>query len=336
MKYFSSLFIMILISSPFHQLQSQEINAEIVYEGFFDNREYFHELSPHYSLFGNRLSPGLNLALNDSNRIHAGFSYLYEFGGQINNRKPKYYAYFTSNNRYIDFHFGIFPRSAMAPMRRALLNDTVRYFRPFMEGMGLHIKTAHGFIEGWVDWTSRQTENLREAFLIGIQGEWSVHNFFINHQTLALHFAKTRTAGPEEHIRDNIGNSILVGFRSDDLLFFDNFSLSAGTIVSFDRLRTAYNWKTPAGFFADAQIRYGIFSIDAMIYEGEDHDLMFGDNFFSATNYTRVDGNIQLFDTEIIQGKVQGSIHFIEGEINYSQLFTLILELDQTIYTFKD
>lgn len=314
----------------------QQLKLEMTYDGFFDNREYFHELSPHYSLFGNRLSGGLNVSLNDSDRIHTGLSYLREFGDLVNDDAPKYYAYYSKQGKVLRFFIGVFPRSNFESMNRVLLNDTIRYYRPFMEGMGLQIKTNAGRLEGWLDWTSRQTDTIRESFLIGINGNWEMNSFFFRHQLLALHYANPRISSTEDHIQDNIGIVLTAGIHQKKLLLFDAFSIEAGTILSLDRLRGVYDWQTPAGLFAQSHLNYKLFSLDASYYAGDAHNLKYGDNFYRASNYTRLDGNLHLFTSKKVEGLVQFSVHSIEGEINYSQLFRLLVKLEPFLYSFSE
>ncbi len=317
------------------EMHGQQLNLDITYDGFFDNREYFHELSPHYSLFGNRLSSGLNVSLNDHDRIHAGFSYLREFGDLVNDKKPTYYAYYSNQGKLLRFFIGVFPRTHFKSMDRVLLNDTVGYYRPFMEGMGMQIKTKAGKLESWLDWTSRQTDTIREAFLIGITGNWKMNSFFFKHQLLALHYANPRISSNEDHIRDNIGIVLTAGLQQKKVTLFDVLSIEAGTILSLDRLRGVYDWHSPAGFIAKAHLQYNLFSLDASYYAGDAHNLKYGDNFYRASNYTRLDGNFHLFNNQKVEGLVQFSVHSIEGVINYSQLFRLIVTLEPFLYSFS-
>lgn len=315
---------------------SQKLKVEIEYDGFFDNREYFHELSPHYSLFGNRLTGGLAFMLNDSSKIHGGLSYLHEFGDLINATKPKYYAYYSKKGNYIDYHFGIFPRTKLSSMNRALLNDTIHYFRPFMEGMAVKLKTGNGNLEGWLDWTSRQTDTIRETFLVGITGNWSLFNWlYIKHQLLALHYAHPGISTPDDHIRDNIGTTVFAGIELDNFYFMDKVSVAAGTLASFDRLRGVYDWQIPTGFITTASLQYNLVTLEATYYSGQGHEIMFGDNFYKASSYARFDGNINLFNSKSTEGKIQFSVHSVEGEINYSQFFRLIIHLEPTVYDFS-
>lgn len=314
---------------------AQELNIELNYEGFFDNREYFHDLSPHYSLFGHRIAPGVYFKLKDNISFHSGFSYVQEFGDLIGKHKADFYGYLARTGKYTDFYFGIYPRTNFGSLHRVLLNDTINYFRPYIEGMGIRLNTKHGKLEGWMDWTSRQTDTIRESFLISINGEWLFHNFFVNHQLLALHYANPGISTPDDHIRDNIGTVFLAGYKPETFLFFDQISLGAGAIVSFDRLRTVYDWRTPAGFLIDLHLKYKLVSLDALYYSGDGHNLVYGDNFYKASSYVRFDGNLHLFSGTRFNGLVQFSMHLIEGEVNYSQLLKITLNLDQPIYTFE-
>lgn len=330
------LFIFGLFCISVAPVQGQILNTRIIYDGFFDNREYFHEFSPHYTIFGNRLTTGLSINFNDSIHLHGGVSLLKKFGDRKNNFIDTYYSYFKGTGDLLDVYVGIFPRKDFTNLNQALLNDTLQYFRPFIQGIGACLKLKQGYLDGWLDWTGKQTYTIRESFLLGIKGKWYINHLYIQHEFLAHHFALPKNPHPDDHIRDNIGAFIAFGVEYERLFFLDYFMVNAGTLVSFDRVRSVYDWQVPTGFIARIYLKYKLLSINASLYQGQSHDLMFGDPFYLANTYARINCNLHLFETNFLTGLVQLSFHSIEGEINYSQLLRITMDIDRPIYNFKN
>src|SRR6202012_923761 len=97
-------------------------------------------------------------------------------------------AYYNFNNRNFQFYGGEFPREGLVNnFPRALLNDTLRYFRPNIQGLlAKYTNNSGTFTEtGFIDWLSRQTDVEREQFMFGDEGKYIPggpnSSFYISH-----------------------------------------------------------------------------------------------------------------------------------------------------------
>jgi hypothetical protein len=73
-----------------------------------------------------------------------------------------------------------------------MLNDTLRYYRPNVEGLLTRFKNSHFTETVWIDWVSRQTNVDREQFLFGFSGKYQPSldgPFYVSHYFFLLHDA---------------------------------------------------------------------------------------------------------------------------------------------------
>src|SRR5476651_1101583 len=150
------VFIFALTATVSLAQQSVDVNFNGL--GYLDNREYkaFIPRSRTYSGMRTTLDFGLNL--DSLNHFIVGVNGLHEFGAQpyFGNVAPVAYYSFQSKNWL--FNAGIFPREGLVTnFPRALLNDTLRYFRPNIEGLLSRYQYRHWYETFFLDWLSRQT-----------------------------------------------------------------------------------------------------------------------------------------------------------------------------------
>jgi hypothetical protein len=91
-------------------------------------------------------------------------------------------------------------------------------------------------------------------------------------------------------------------------------------LVSLDRIRGVYDgWETPAGFFARARLEYRGVGLHGTYYRGQGHEFIYGDSFYKAKEYGRMDIFWQPFKNKNVRGKIIISLHFIEKSLDFSQ-----------------
>ncbi len=298
------------------------------FHGFFDNREYFNEYTDHQTIFGSRFSVEAGFAINDHNKFKAGFNYLYEFGSKGDLIAPDITMYYNGQSKHINFFIGAFPRYGLINHPLILLKDTLEYFRPNIEGMFLGYKTNLFYHNIWIDWTSRQTDIKRETFLIGGEGMLSKGIFFYRHNFVMYHFAKPAIPLPEDRIRDNGGLTASLGADLSSRLYFDSLAITSGIAVSYDRIRSIYDFNFPVGWLNNIRIIHKGFGINGLYYRGDSQTLLYGEGFYKSKSYGRVDLFYERNNSNLIRGKLQFSLHFIPGKINSSQSFVIYLNLD--------
>ena len=298
------------------------------FHGFFDNREYFNEYTGPQTIFGSRLSVEAGFAINDHNKFKAGFNYSYEFGSKGDLIAPDITMYYNGQLKYINFFIGAFPRRSLIYHPLILLTDTLEYFRPNIEGMFLEFKTNQVYHNIWIDWTSRQTDTKRETFLIG--GEGMVRNgiFFYQHNFIMYHFAGPAIPIPDDHIRDNGGLTAVLGANLSNRLHLDSLTITSGITVSYDRIRSMYDFNFPVGWLNNIRIVHKGFGINGLYYGGDSQILLYGEGFYKSKSYGRIDLFYESNNSNFIRGKLQFSFHFVPGKIDTSQSLVIYLSLD--------
>jgi hypothetical protein len=281
------------------------------------------------TIFGSRIAGEIGGSFGGAHRLRAGLDYMYEFGGDIDELPPVVIMYYQYDRTPFTFYMGVFPRRDLLDYPLALLNDTLNYYRPYMEGIYLSAEKPWGFQNVFIDWTSRQTDVRHERFMFGFSGRINISRFFVSHHFLMGHFAGPGIPIPGHHLRDNGGFDINLGIDLSGATILDTLSFSAGGLVSLDRTRGVDDgWQTPAGFLGQAQAVYRFAGIRTTLYLGEGHTFLYGDAFYKAASYARIDLFVIPFRSPRIKSRINWAIHLVDGHVDYSQqvLITFILD----------
>lgn len=306
---------------------AQDIGWQVRFHGFADNREYAHSGRYSQSILGVRIAPEIYFSLDSSHFLHAGINYLHEFGSQegvSGSVLPT--IYYNYKRKGIDFYIGMFPREGLlSGQHRAILNDTLRYYRPNIEGL-LWRYTGNTFQQQvWIDWTSRQTATEREQFLAGISGQVHMGMAYVSHQITLWHNAGSKAAAGTDQlpIHDNGAAMLKIGADLSRLTVLDSLDVSGGGLIAYDRLRGVYDWQTPKGFIADLYAAYRKFFIVNSFYAGERLPIVYGDRFYTATRYNRIDLGWKPLQYKGLEGRFTFSIHMTPGAVDNQQQFSL-------------
>jgi len=296
------------------------------YVGFLDNREYFNKHNRAQTMFGNRFDAKLQIKIDSTQNVYVGLDYIHEFGAAANTISLFPVIYYSYRNRNMDFQFDSFPRYKNLDYPHLILTDTLDYYRPNIEGALFNLKSKIAHQNIWIDWTGRQSETVNESFLAGTSGKLHTGIFFIENYLYMYHHAAKLTVDSSFHLRDNGGGMLLAGIDLRKRYFV---RLALGGAFSYDRYRPA-DYQINKGIFAEILLQYGLYGLRMTHYHGEGLSLAYGDGFFSAGDYTRMDGEINFFHKKSYQFHLQLSLHFLEGDINTSQKLILRIKLPDT------
>jgi hypothetical protein len=305
---------------------AQELEGNLSFFGFMDNREYMKSGRYSQTIFGTRISPEVGLRIDSVHRLRVGFNALYEFGSQRANFFDKiepviYYQYEKKN---VDFFIGSFPRQNLVDdYPRALLSDTLNYYRPNVQGMLGKYETSTFREIIWLDWTSRQTNIDRETFIFGLSGKYQPNKFFISHHAYMFHNAGAAIEVPGDNLQDNGAATVKLGADLSKSTFLDSLTIAAGGMMSFERTRSVSDFVTPMGFVADLYLGYKRFSITNTFYAGEGHHLILGDKFYDAKTYNRIDFGWTPILFKNISGRFVFTYHYADGIMDNQQAFFL-------------
>jgi hypothetical protein len=315
--------ILILCLSTF-SVKAQNLEWDLNFHTFADNREYGKSERYSQTIFGARFAPEIGIQLDTMHRFRAGFNVLHEFGSSkfIGQSTPVLYYQFAIKN--IDFYMGLFPRhNLLSDFPRGLLNDTLNYYRPNVEGMLFKYQNEKVRQTVWIDWTSRQTATDRETFLFGISGTYKPSAFFISHYAYMFHNAGPAIEIPGDHLQDNGAAVVQLGLDLSRRTALDSLTIAAGGMMSFERTRHVTGWETPKGALITIHAGHKRFGITNTFYSGEGHNLIYGDKFYTAKTYNRSDLSWTPILYKNIEGKFTLSFHFLEGVIDNQQAFGL-------------
>lgn len=305
--------------------RAQDIGWQVNFNGFADNREYAPSGRYSQTILGARIAPEIYFSIDSIHFLHAGVNYLHEFGstpGKQDRLSPT--IYYNYKQKGHDFYIGMFPREGLlSGYHRAILNDTLNYYRPNIEGLLWRYtgRTFHQQI--WIDWTSRQTATRREQFLAGISGRVNIGKAYIAHQFSMWHNAGTSSDVEQPPLHDNAAGMVKLGVDLSSLSFPDSLDISAGGLIALDRLRGVYDWRTPKGFIVDLYAGYRKFFVANSFYTGERLPIVYGDRFYTATTYDRIDLGWKPLQYKGLEGQFTLSFHITPEGVDNQQQFTL-------------
>ncbi|MRX47856.1 hypothetical protein [Pedobacter puniceum] len=303
---------------------AQQLETNFNFHGFADNREYAKSGRLSQTIFGARFSPEIGALLDSTHRLRIGVNLLHEFGSSQFIEKVNPVIYYQYQKKAWDFYLGAFPRvNLLDDYPRILLNDTLNYFRPNIEGMLVKYETAKFKQNIWIDWTSKQTNQNREAFLFGFSGKYQPGKFFISHYAYMFHNAFSKMPPANQYLQDNGAVLVQLGLDLGKPLFLDSLTISAGAMASIERTRGLTGIEIPKGFISNVYLAYKKFDIQNTFYAGQGHCLINGDKFYTSDVYDRLDIGFTPIMFKNIQGKFICSLHFVDGVIDSQQAFSL-------------
>jgi len=341
-KNFYLLTICLFLTLAARAQQSVDVNFNGF--SFLDNREYkaFTERSRTYS--GTRLALDFGLNLDSLNHFVVGINGIHEWGAKPYFLRVDPVAYYKFENSKWLFNAGMFPRAGLlSDYPRAILNDTLMYYRPNVEGLLTRYQGAHGNVTIWLDWVSRQTNTDREQFLFGSSGKYKPNEFgplYGKYYFMLLHDAGPAVSIPGDHIRDNGAAQVRLGYDFGKRTTFDSLSVEAGGMLSLERTRTndGGGFKKPLGVVASIYGSKGRFAVYDEFYKGEGHRVTYGDSFYEKKTYNRLDIMYTPFLFKHLKGQFIFSFHQSPGQWNDNQqAFRLVYDLGRKkLFKFKD
>ncbi len=336
--FFATIFLVLLVIP----VNAQSWLWRSSFNGFFDNREYFNDYVAPRTMFGSRISAETGFLADDNNRFLFGLDFLYEFGSRGELLYPDITMYFQHKGDFAALSIGAFPRRDIAKTPRMLLNDTINYYRPNIEGLYLGFDREWGYLHGWLDWTSRQSDTKRETFMVRVSARQNIDIFFLQQDLLMYHFAGTAIHNPDDHLRDN-GGILAVGGIRPEIDLFEKTEAYTGIALSYDRARGLYDLSFKKGWYSALALQFRRLGFSGSYFRAlsppsynetnrgtyyEGMTVMTGDGFYKAKEYGRLDFFLIPIETGRIRSKVSFSLHLIPGILDFSQQFTLYIDIE--------
>ncbi|TCK85779.1 hypothetical protein [Albibacterium bauzanense] len=320
----NKLILVISLFFCFLDSKAQMLEWDFGFFGFADNHEYSASDRDSPTLIGLQFSPEVGLLVDSTHRVRFGVNILHEFGSSKISSKINPTIYYNYTKKSINFYMGVFPRVGLVDgFSRALLSDTLQYYRPNLSGMLFRYEKKHIFQQVWIDWNSKQTETQREQFLVGLSGNVKVGDFSFGHEAVLWHNALPKNHDATIHLQDNAALIGWFGMNLSPHVKLDSLALSVGGLFSFSRDRSLGYWTTPKGLIVEGHIAYKAFYIHDVLYIGESQAIALGDSFYSESKYNRLDLGWEPFRKNRLSAKLVLSFHFTPGAIDNQQALNL-------------
>jgi len=318
------IILLFLVLSP---AAAQRPQFYLGFDQILDNREYFTEYGYPQTIFGARVNPGVYFTFDSVHQIHAGINYMYEFGGALFGVSPQIDLYYSYQSAHIDLRVGSFPRLERMDYPLLLLNDSISYYRPNMEGVSVRYNWDWGTIHGWVDWTGRETEEIRESILGGLDVTLRYKSYYLTAITTRYHLARTTAGDDNNRIRDDGALLALAGVDLSEQVVLDRLDLSSGLASNYEFIHSStYSWGM--GWLTRLDIRWGMFGIKGSMYLGDPSRLLYGDRLYSYGDYGRIDVYLDPFRNPRITSKIGWNLHWLPGDgLYHSQQLLISIRL---------
>jgi hypothetical protein len=310
--------------------RAQDFGYNVIYEGIFDNREYFSGYNEHETIFGSRISGSAGALFDSTHTLKAGLSGFYEFGGKLGDLPPELLLYYSFSNTAFELKMGAFPRSGVINFPNALFSEKYGYYNYTVEGLWLKYKYRAGSFDAFVDWVARRDSSRREQIMFGLSGKQHAGNFLFGEYAYMFHNAKTLSNFPGEHIEDNLGACFLAGYNFSGLVPLSSLTVKTGALASAYRNRgETRGFDIRASWYSELIADYRGYGIEAFFKFGDKHRFSQGDLFYNnAENYIRANVYFTPINFDKVKGRVSWSFHISNGVLDNQQKFSLVYILD--------
>ncbi len=323
--------LLILFFAPSQTTQCAELEWEIGYFGFLDNREYRNRYVGDGTFFGGRPSIEAGIGFSDRHRIRMGIDILQEFGTPwwgIDN--AGLIAYYEMEGRPVGVRFGIFPRNRVLKYPKALFSDSLNYYRPNMEGLALDAKWGWGYQNVWMDWTGRMSHNVRESFLTGFSGRMSSRFLFFSHHFVYYHVSHS-VGGLNQGVIDNLGATVDAGINLLGGTVFDSLGVGGGVIGSYAHtryIRPPVSKESRLGGFVGLGFRiFRKFGFETLYYSGEPQVFKWGSGFYQSRSFADFCLFALPVENENVQTRFDFALHLIDGRLDATQRFYVCVDI---------
>jgi hypothetical protein len=319
---------------------SQEKKWQFGLFSFFDNTEFGNSaVQIPQTMSGVHFLPEGGLCWDSTHHVNIGLDLLHEFGS--NKTIDSFYptAYYEMDKKPWKFYMGAFPRKyVVEKYPRIFFQDSISYYRPNINGLFWEYYKKQNFFNVWLDWTSRQSANMRETFFMGFSGRYNYGILYLQHFGYMFHFAGKMNPVLKEAVHDNGIFLTSLGLDLTKITNFDKLETNAGWVVGLDRARTDQNnWIVQQGLLIETKVEYkgiGIFNSfytghGQMHYYGDHHnDLYWGDPIYRAKTYNRSDIYVHFINNKVVNVNLIYSLHFLEGTMYHEQSLKVTFNLN--------
>ena len=310
---------------------SQELLWKADVHSFFDNKEFKgSSVEKSETMAGTHLVPQIGLGFEGKHRVYAGIDVMHEFGSDkaIDFYDPV--AYYEYDCRPFRFYMGAFPRKPLLDhYPRMFFQDSIKNYRPMMNGFFWELYDHNDYFNVWLDWTSRQTDVHREAFFMGWSGKYNHHIFYGQHFGYMYHFAGSANPYIPEPVQDNGLLLTSLGVDCSKKTGLEKLEINAGWALGLEQDRgTDAGWHPRQGFLSEIKAEYKMVGLFNTFYKGAGQQISYnrfgnmlywGNSIYRLKQYDRLDGYIRFLKNSVVEIKFTYSLHFAEKDMFHEQ-----------------
>jgi len=331
---------LILISLVFcSDLLSQEFSWQLRLNNFIDNMEFISsEVKKPQTLAGVNVEPRIGFTWDTIHQLHIGVNMIHEYGSPdvIDQISPL--AYYEFNRKHLTFLMGAMPRDRITgSYPRILFQDSVKFYRPYINGVFFEYRNRSNYINTWLDWTGRQSETVNEAFFIGLSGRYNRGMFYLQNYGYLFHYAEKLSPETRVPLHENVFSLTSLGADFTGKTFFTRLEINAGWLFSLERSRGETDWISLNGFYSEARVEYKWFGLlnsfytgDGLMYFYDTHgnDLYWGDPVYRVNTHDRTEFYVKFLQNRTVDIELGWSFHFLEGNVYQEQLLTVNININ--------
>lgn len=325
------LLIMIPCLCVFLPISAQQKVWKVGVNSFFDNTEFMHsKVQIPQTMAGVHLAPEIGLSWDTIHRIFVGVDAMHEYGSNKTIDYIDPIAYYEYNSAPFRFIMGAFPRKQILnDYPRIFFTDSINNYRPNINGICWEYAQGSSYIRAWLDWTSRQTRERHETFLIGESVRLNFGDFYAQHFGYMYHYAGLIDPLIPEALHDNGLYLTSLGVDLAKRTGFDKLETNLGWAVGVEDARDGRSeWFINNALMVETKIEYRGLGLENSYYKGEgqmsfynDHgmNLYWGDRVYRANEYDRADLYVNFFHTDVVKTKLMFTLHFVENQMYNEQ-----------------
>jgi hypothetical protein len=327
---------LIISTSGFSQVKKWQVGLF----SFFDNTEFAHSsFQIPQTMSGVLFTPEIGLCWDSAHSVNIGVDLLHEFGSD--NAVDYFYptAYYKMDRKPFRFYMGAFPRKdALDKYPRIFFQDSISYYRPNINGIFCEFYKKQNYINVWLDWTSRKSQSMHEAFFMGLSGRYNFGILYAQHFGYVFHFAGVMDPVEQEPLHDNGVFLTSLGIDLSNKTILDKLDINAGWVAGLERERSDQaEWIIQNGLLMETKIEYrwiGVFNSlyigngQMYYYDEYGNELYWGDPFYRASSYNRSDIYVNFIKNKVVSLKLIYSLHFAENTMYHEQSLKVSFNLN--------
>jgi hypothetical protein len=318
-------------------LLAQELEWKAGMYHFFDNTEF---LGSSYindqTMAGIRVMPEIGWGFEGKHHFRVGFDALKSYGTNsfIDNITPT--AYYLYDNGRFRFTMGSFAREGQTDeFSRAFFQDSIRYYRPNMNGFMLAYRGNDFRAKAFLDWTGKQAQTVHEAFFVGGSIWYGQSLFFAEAQALMFHYAGSFQ---QRGVHDNILLHPAVGIDLAGKTWLDSLRMNVGLLYGMEKFRMIEDeFSVTGGLLVELEAAIKGFGVNSSTFWGKGimrdyasmgSALYWGDPLYRGNFYSRLDVSYDFLKLPYVKAKLNLANHFSEGNLYLEQSLVVQVALD--------